>query len=186
MAANGSSKDHAVFLHELNAAGQRRAVLLSGARLLAFGVIVLGLYSVVPIGGFNSQNQLAAWGRLVLVLLVFLAGMAAQLRTVTSAHVPRLRAAESVAESVLLLLCLFALLYSSISLADPLSFSEPLDRVGALYFTTSTFATVGFGDITPTSPLARSLVSVQMIADLGALLAIAKITFFAADRRLMG
>ena len=39
----------------------------------------------------------------------------------------------------------------------------------ALYFTTVTFATVGFGDITPVSQLARGVVTVQMIAGMGAL-----------------
>ena len=83
-------------------------------------------------------------------------------------------------------LCLFALLYTSMSITSASSFSEPLSRTDALYFTTSTFATVGFGDITPVSQLARGVVSVQMIADLGALLLIAKVAFFAAGRRLGG
>ena len=72
------------------------------------------------------------------------------------------------------------------SITSASAFSEPLSRTDALYFTTSTFATVGFGDITPVSQLARGVVSVQMIADLGALLLIAKVAFFAAGRRLGG
>ena len=56
----------------------------------------------------------------------------------------------------------------------------------ALYFTTVTFATVGFGDIAPTSELARAVVTVQMIAGLGFLILVAKVAFFAADRRLHG
>ena len=63
------------------------------------------------------------------------------------------------------------------SITDRSSFSEPLNRTDALYFTTSTFATVGFGDITPVSQLARAVVSVQMIADLGALLLSPKLPF---------
>ena len=103
---------------------------------------------------------------------------------ILTAHIPQVRAAVAVVESVLMFLCLFALLYMSMSLTDHLSFSEPLNRTDALYFTTSTFATVGFGDITPVSQLARAVVSVQMIADLGALLLVAKVAFFAAGRRL--
>lgn len=184
MAARGYRSEDPVFLRELGEAGRRQALLFSALRLLAFTGIVLGLYVMIPIGGFNDQNPAAAWIRLAGVLLAFLAIMTIQLRTIMTAHVPQIRAAEAVVESVLLFLCLFAMLYVSISLTDHLSFSEPLDRTDALYFTTSTFATVGFGDIAPVSQLARSLVAVQMIADLGALLLIAKVTFFAAGRRL--
>ncbi|BCW71045.1 hypothetical protein NicSoilB8_20890 [Arthrobacter sp. NicSoilB8] len=145
---------------------------------------MLGLYFLIPIGGFNDANPAAAWIRLAVIVLIFLATMAIQLRMILTAHIPQVRAAEAVVESVLLFLCLFALLYTSMSVTDLLSFSEPLDRTDALYFTTSTFATVGFGDITPTSQLARAVVSVQMIADLGALLLVAKVSFFAAGRRL--
>lgn len=184
MAARGYPSDDPVFLRDLGDSGRRRALLFSALRLLVFTVIVFALYFAIPIGGFNDQNPAAAWIRLAVVLLVFLAVMSIQIRTIMTAHVPQIRAAEAVVESVLLFLCLFAMLYVSISLTDDSSFSEPLDRTDALYFTTSTFATVGFGDIAPVSQLARSLVAVQMLADLGAVLLIAKVTFFAAGRRL--
>ena len=103
---------------------------------------------------------------------------------ILAAHIPQVRAAATVVECLLMFLCLFALLYTSLSLTDSSSFSEPLNKTDALYFTTSTFATVGFGDITPVSQLARSVVTVQMIADLGALLLVAKVAFFAAGQRL--
>lgn len=147
-------------------------------------MLILAIYFVIPIGGFRDDNPAAAWTRLGAVVLVFLAVLAVQLRTIPAAHVPQVRAAEAVVESVLTFLCLFAMLYVSMSLTDPLSFSEPLNRTDALYYTTSTFATVGFGDITPVSQLARGLAAVQMLADLGALLLIAKVAFFAAERRL--
>jgi voltage-gated potassium channel len=41
-----------------------------------------------------------------------------------------------------------------------------LTRTDSLYFTVTVFATVGFGDINPTSQAARVLVTVQMILDL--------------------
>jgi Ion channel len=46
------------------------------------------------------------------------------------------------------------------------SFSEALDRTDSLYFTTTVFSTVGFGDITPKSEPARVLTMVQMLANL--------------------
>ncbi|GAA2144992.1 hypothetical protein GCM10009825_37100 [Arthrobacter humicola] len=159
-------------------------IISAVARLVAFTVVVLTLYFVFPVSGFNGDNPAAAWIRLAAIVVVFLATLILQLRMILTAHIPQVRAAVAVVESVLMFLCLFALLYTSMSTTDPLSFSEPLNRTDALYFTTSTFATVGFGDITPTTELARAVVSVQMIADLGALLLIAKVAFFAAGRRL--
>lgn len=53
-----------------------------------------------------------------------------------------------------------------ISFQTPATFSEPLTRSDALYFTVTTFATVGFGDIVPHSETVRLLVTGQVILDL--------------------
>ncbi|WP_459384875.1 ion channel [Arthrobacter humicola] len=182
---HGSPTDP-IFLHDLDKADRRRVIIFAIARLVAFSVVVLALYFFIPVGGFNDADPAAAWIRLAGVVLVFFAVLAIQLRLILVAHIPRVRAAAAVAETLLMFLCLFALLYTSMSITSAAAFSEPLSRTDALYFTTSTFATVGFGDITPVSQLARGVVSVQMIADLGALLLIAKVAFFAAGRRLGG
>jgi len=50
--------------------------------------------------------------------------------------------------------------------ADGGAFSEPLSRTDALYFTITVFSTVGFGDITPKTDLARVATMVQMLTDL--------------------
>lgn len=180
---HGSTADP-IFLHDLDKADRRRVIIFAIARLIAFSVVVLTLYFLIPVGGFNDAAPAAAWIRLAAVVLAFFAVLAIQLRLILVAHIPRVRAAAAVAETMLMFLCLFALLYTSMSITSAAAFSEPLSRTDALYFTTSTFATVGFGDIAPVSQLARGVVSVQMIADLGALLLIAKVAFFAAGRRL--
>jgi hypothetical protein len=46
------------------------------------------------------------------------------------------------------------------------TFSEPLTRLDAMYFTVTVFATVGFGDITAVSAGARAIATVQMVGDL--------------------
>jgi hypothetical protein len=183
MATKRGSQTDAVFLRELGKADRRHVLVIAAVRLVAFTVVILALYFLVPIGGFKD-NPAAAWIRLVAIVLVFLASLALQLHLILTARIPQVRAAGVVVESILMFLCLFAWLYASMSITDRSSFSEPLGRTDALYFTTSTFASVGFGDITPTSQLARAVVSVQMIADLGALLLIAKVAFFAAGQRL--
>jgi voltage-gated potassium channel len=169
---------------ELDRAGKIQVSLRAALRLLLVLAAMFLLYYLIPVDGFNAANPTAAWIRLTAVVLAFLSVMALQARLVVSASVPQVRAVEAVVESVVAFLLLFALLYLSLSTTDPLSFSEPLDRADALYFTSSTFATVGFGDIVPLTQLARSLVAIQMFAGLGVLFMIAKVTFFAAKKGL--
>ena len=54
----------------------------------------------------------------------------------------------------------------SLSHASAGTFTEQLDHTRALYFTITVFSTVGFGDITPKTDLARVIVSIQMLLDL--------------------
>ncbi|GLB69406.1 hypothetical protein AHIS1636_38500 [Arthrobacter mangrovi] len=149
---------------------------------MAVLVIVLAAYFILPIGDFRRGGDLGPWLQLGVVVVVFGAAMAFAVLRILSAGTPRLRAAEFVIELVVLFICLFALLYLSLAATDPAAFTEPLGRLDALYFTASTFATVGFGDITPVNETARAFVTVQMLLDLGVLALIAKTTFFAAGR----
>jgi hypothetical protein len=57
---------------------------------------------------------------------------------------------------------LFASSYWAQSIHDPLSFSEPLTKLDATYFTLTTFTTTGYGDIAAKSQAARALVVGQM------------------------
>ena len=63
-------------------------------------------------------------------------------------------------------LLLFSAAYVLVSIRRPAAFSEDLDRVDALYFTMTVFATVGFGDIAPVTQAARVVVTIQMVANL--------------------
>ncbi len=63
---------------------------------------------------------------------------------------------------VSLYVLIFARIYLSISLGDPLIFGRTLDTVTALYFTVTVFATVGFGDIVAQSNSTMLLVTFQM------------------------
>lgn len=176
-------KNPALFQH-LDQAARRHVIIVATARTAAVLALMLTLYFVIPMDGFNEDEPVGAWIRLCAVALVFLTVLTLQLRIVIVANVPQVRAVEAVVQSVVLFLCLFSLLYSSMATTDAASFSEPLDRMDALYFTTATFATVGFGDIAPTSQLARAVVTVQMIAGLGLLVVVAKATYYAARQGL--
>ena len=68
-----------------------------------------------------------------------------------------------------LYLVLFASTYFVMERTSAASFTEPLTRTDALYFTVTVFSTVGFGDITAKSEVARVVLIVQMLADLALL-----------------
>ncbi len=85
--------------------------------------------------------------------------------------------------SVPLLILSFAATYYVMAQADQASFTESLSRVDAVYFSVTVLATVGFGDITPTSESARLIVTGQMIVDLIFVGLIAKVLVGAVQRR---
>jgi hypothetical protein len=99
-------------------------------------------------------------------ILVVGAVMAWQVRAVLVSPSPRLRAISALVTSLPLIIVLFAAAYVVMSHDREDAFSEPLSRIDGLYFATTVFATVGFGDIVPRSQPARVLVLVQMLADL--------------------
>lgn len=65
-----------------------------------------------------------------------------------------------------LVIVLFALAYFILERARPGQVADLSTRTDALYFTLSTLATVGFGDVHATGQVARALVSVQIVFNL--------------------
>jgi voltage-gated potassium channel len=92
---------------------------------------------------------------LVAALVLLAAAAAWQLRLILRATYPGVRAAEVLATTVPLFLLLFASAYFTMGRAAPADFSQHLNRTDALYFTVTTFSTVGYGDVTAVSQAAR-------------------------------
>ena len=130
-----------------------------GAIAIGFGVV----YYTTP---FRPVVDLGTLVRLAVGLVAVAALLVWQLRVIARSAYPVLRAIETLTVALPLFLLVFAATYTVMSLAQPGSFSEDLSRTDALYFVITVFATVGFGDISPVSGLARVVVSVQMLADL--------------------
>jgi voltage-gated potassium channel len=142
---------------------RRRMIIRSGTRIVAMTGGLLVLYALMPVPGTSGAGALVG---MVVGLVVFLGLIGWQIRTIFRAEHPVLRAIEVVALAVPLLVVVFAFTYLSLSRAEAASFTEQLDRVGALYYTVSTLSTVGFGDLAARSDAARILVTVQMLFDL--------------------
>lgn len=143
-------------------------------RSAASVVLLTALYYLAPLdGGFGVMAVVL----LVLGLLLFGGLVAWQTAAITRAEYPRLRALEALATAVPLFLVMFSASYFLLSKELPESFAERLSRTDALYFTVTVFATVGFGDIAPTTQAARALVTAQMALDLIVVGVIAKVLF---------
>jgi voltage-gated potassium channel len=162
---------------DLTAAERRRLVAGSLLRSLLVSTLLVTAYYLVPLDA-ASGNPLA--GLLVGLALVVVV-LAWQVHAIGSAEFPRLRAIGAVALGLPLLLVLFAAVYAVQSQGDPASFTEPLDRTDALYFTVTIFATVGFGDIAPLTAAARIMAMVQMVLDVVAVGVVAKLLVGAVD-----
>ncbi len=145
---------------------RRRAIWLGMLRALATTVALVALYYLLPLEHLASISLVIT---LAAGLVILVAVAAWQLRAVLRARYPGVRAAVALAATVPLFLLLFASAYYVSSRGTPGSFSEHLTRTDALYFTVTTFTTVGFGDITATSQTTRLVVTVQMLLDLLAL-----------------
>ena len=83
-----------------------------------------------------------------------------------------------------LFLAIFAAIYAMMSQADPNAFTEHLDHFNAYYFALTILATVGFGDITPTTHAARLVAMVQMSLDLVFLAVVVRLLTKVATRAM--
>lgn len=159
----GNPRSTSVRLRDLDRRERRRVSIRSALRSVLLVAVVLLLYSVWP---FEAVPD-AAWHLVVLVLaaVAFVWVLVRQVRHIMDARLPEVRAVEAIVVSITLFVVLVSGTYMYLSTTVPTAFSESLDRVGALYFTVTVFATVGFGDIHPVSSLARIAVTGQMVLD---------------------
>jgi hypothetical protein len=146
---------------ELTGSRRRRVKALLLLRAALVGVVVVVGYYMLP------MNEPGIGAIVLVVGLLVLAGVLAwQIREILNSPFPRVQAFQALLVGIPLLLCVFAAAYFVMGWAQPDSFTQPMNKVGAMYFTVSVLSTVGFGDITATTDLARSLVTVQMILNL--------------------
>jgi voltage-gated potassium channel len=169
---------------DLTRAGRNRVVTATLLRAVASAALLVLVYYLAPLDAALGAGTLV-WFVFALVLVG--AVIAWQLRAIVRSDVPRLRALQAVAIGLPLLLLVFAAVYVLIDTDRPGSFTEPLSRTDALYFTLTVFTTVGFGDIAPRSELARIITMTQMVVGLIAVGLVARILFsavqFAVARR---
>lgn len=144
---------------------RRRSWLITRGliRAAATTALMVLLYYTLPLDRRTHSYLILA---LVLGIVLLVVTIGWQVRTIVRAAHPAIRATQALATTVPLFLLVFAWSYLILAVQDSATFSEPLSRTDALYFTVSVFATVGFGDITPQSQTVRLIVTAQMLLDL--------------------
>jgi voltage-gated potassium channel len=160
------------------AAAHRRHTVAIVVRTLAVLVLLLVAYYQAPL----DRPLTLTTGLLFTAVLVLLAvALVVQVRGILGSATPLLRAIRTLVIGLPMLLVVFAATYVTIAGQQSGAFSEPLNRTDGLYFTVTTFATVGYGDITPVTQLARIAVTVQMVVGLVVVGLIAKVVLGAVQ-----
>jgi hypothetical protein len=149
----------------LTPAKRRRLIGTGLLRALATTMALVAVYYLLPLDHTKNVPATLAVGLLILAAITVW-----QLRVISRAAHPAIRAIEALAATLPLFLLLFASAYFVMAGSSPANFStRSLTRTDALYFTVTVFSTVGFGDITAVSQSARLMVTAQMLLDLLAL-----------------
>jgi voltage-gated potassium channel len=151
---------------------RRRQAWVSLLRSCLVIAVIFAAYAQAPLG---EPPDLAVTLRIFVSFVVLVAVLVWQVWAINHSHYPMLRGIEAVAVSLPLFITMFAATYSVMAQMEPNSFNERLTRLDAMYFAVTVFATVGFGDIVPTSEVARAVVTIQMLADLVLIALVARV-----------
>ncbi|WP_181769855.1 potassium channel family protein [Bradyrhizobium sp. UNPF46] len=149
---------------------------------LTYAVIFVA-YVVVALLDIKDSSSLVTWFaerlRLILYVALWISATWTAISATRALYSEAVVASKSrvvayIAWSVIAFIGGFAIAYLDLSVGNLSAFNATdvkgnkvvLDEISALYFSIVTFATVGYGDITPMSNAARVLVSAQIIGSL--------------------
>lgn len=140
------------------------AVLATLGRLVVGFILIVFMLTLVP---ETPDGRMVAPISVALIgTVLYIVFSRRQLRKITHSKFPGLMAGEALILLAAMFLAVFAMVYVAISLFNESSFTEPLDAFTSYYFALTVLATVGFGDITPVTTMARAVTMVQMALDL--------------------
>lgn len=168
-------------LDELEAPVRRRLIARSALVSSAIVTTVLAAYFIVP---WDPDGTWSVAARVLLSVGIPVAGTIIATTHLRRAEYPVLRAVELLIAIASSAIVMFASVHLVLSSHDAAAFSEPLDRIDALYFALTTATTVGYGDIHAQSDAARIVVMVQMVTSVVVLGSAARLLLTTARRRI--
>jgi voltage-gated potassium channel len=151
---------------DLPRAKRRRILLGATLRGLLSATALVVLYYVLPL---DEPFGVDAAIRVLIGLVIFIVITVWQVKAIIGSNYPGVQAVQALGLIATFYLLLFASTYFIMERASAASFTEPMTRTDALYFTVTVFSTVGFGDIAPKSEAARIVLIFQMLGDLAVL-----------------
>src|SRR5262245_27185742 len=128
------------------------AIIRSVLRAVGSTAVVVAIYYLLPLDHSSAGFDITA---LLAGLVAFIVLVTFQIRWIITSRWPALRALEALGISVPLFLLLFASTYVIMAAHSASNFSAPMTHTNGLYFAVTVFATVGFGDITAKTEVAR-------------------------------
>ncbi len=177
----GSPPREPLRLSDLDPVQRRRALVQAAVTITLAWALILGAFYLVPFSHLSGTRSVL---RLVVVVVLVGVVLVLQIRRISNAELPELRAVEALAVVIVVFLTGFSIIYLNLAHGAQSTFTQPLDHTKALYFTICVFSTVGFGDITPRTDTARLIVAAQMLLDLVIIGTVVRLIFNAARTRI--
>jgi hypothetical protein len=137
--------------------------LASAGAAVASSTIV---YFVLPVGPFGAIGTWAFVAVFAVGLMAVSALIARQVRHYRTDST-RLGSIAGLAASLYLAILFFAAVYYGLAEHMPGSITSLTTKIDALYFALAITTTVGFGDVHAMSQLARAVVAVHMVFNIG-------------------
>jgi voltage-gated potassium channel len=150
------------------------------AAVTAAPLAVIAVYAVAPLATTPWLGVVAS----LLAIGVTIPLATRRVRRVRHSDRPLLDAAAAIALFSTVLIIGFASMYYAVAVHRSGEIDGIETKIDALYFTVTTAATVGFGDITADGQLARLLVTVNMVFNIVALGATVRLVGWAARQRI--
>ena len=128
-------------------------------------VHVTGLVVVFLVVPVNKERW---WLGIAIGLLIIVGSVpltVKRINRVGTSHEPYLEAGLAVVMMIALIVIGFASIYAALSRRGE-EFADIHTKLDAVYFTITTLATVGYGDIAPTGQVARAVAIIQMVVDI--------------------
>ena len=144
-------------------------------KVVTIPIAVLAIYFVVPVDAERAPVGVLAG---VLLSVAALAGVVVAIFTEARGAQRRLTGWHLVL-ALEIALVVFSFTYYVVATNNPQQFVGLSTRLDAIYFSTATAATVGFGDVHATGQLARALVTLHMVFNI---VFIAAVVNLARDR----
>lgn len=140
---------------------KRNLAVAAGLSVVAIWLMAF-VYTIAPEPTDSlSPYQLAGVG--ALALIIYIVATVWLFIRIRSAKYPLSGGMFMLATMTAFFVLSFSWIYLVLDSSFPGSFSEPLTKMGAVYFTISALTTVGFGDITPEDDVTRAIVTTQMV-----------------------